>query len=215
MNIIRVALAAAAITIPGIAHAQPAPKRETADHHWAANGRGLSAADIPISHTPPGGYGASFPRPVLADCSEPLANGAPDLRGIWKTMRAERGGKPVPAGDRIYDYVERIEQCGDRIVDMGGGTICDARADGTLKHADHDVSYRDFKTPINVIASYEHGVFVLKPALIPGLPITIPGLKVTRRLDVDGHMIWMRPDLGGLTVTLARIGGPNEPYARR
>ena len=215
MTLIRLALAAAAIAIPGIARAQPAPRPEAADHRGPASGRGLRAADIPIAHTPPGGYGARFPRPVLADCSEPLANGAPDLRGIWKTLRAERRGKPAPAGDRIYDYVERIEQCGDRIVDMGGGTICDARADGTLKHADHDVSYRDFKTPITAIASYEHGVFVLKPALIPGLSLTIPGLNVTRRLDVDGHMIWRRPDTGGLTVTLARVGGPNDPYPRR
>ncbi len=184
-------------------------------HHAAQDGSGLSAVDIPVAHTPPGGYGKSFPRPVLAACTEPLVKGAPDLRGIWKTLRAQRGGRAAPPGDRIYDYVERIEQCGDRIVDMGGGTICDARADGTLRHGDHDVSVRDYKTPINVIASYEHGVFVLRPALVPGLALTIPGLKVTRRLDADGHMIWTRPDMGGLNVTLTRIGGPNDAYTRR
>ncbi len=195
------------------------PAGPTADRaasgHGVARGAGLTADDIPIAHTPPGGYGRSFPPPVLAACAEPLVKGAPDLRGVWKTLRAERGGRPAPAGDRIYDYVERIEQCGDRIEDMGGGTICDARADGTLKHGDHDVSYRDYKTPIHVIASYERGVFVLRPALIPGLALTLPGLKVTRRLDSEGHMIWTRPDMGGLRVTLARIAGPNDAYTRR
>jgi hypothetical protein len=44
----------------------------------------------------------------------------------------------------------RIEQCGDRVVDVGGGTIADARADGTEA------------------ATYEQNVFVLRPVGIPG-----------------------------------------------
>jgi hypothetical protein len=106
---------------------------------------------------------------------------------------------PVPAGEPIYSYVERIEQCGDRIVDMGGGTIADARADGTEENGVRDVSAFDFTTPIHVIATYEGGVFVLRP-------VGIPGIEVTRRLDPDGHMVWTRPDRGGLVVTLERIG---------
>ena len=183
-------------------------------HRVATPGAGLTADDIPVAHTPPGGYGRTFPRPVLTACAQPLAKGAPDLRGVWKVIRVERGGRPGQPGDRRYHYVERIEQCGDRIVDMGGGTICDARADGTLRHGDHDVSAFDYKTPINVIATYERGVFVLRPTPLPGLALTLPGLKVTRRLDAAGHMIWTRPDMGGLRVTLVRIGGPNDPYTR-
>ena len=149
---------------------------------------------------------------MLAACTEPLVEGAPDLRGLWRTLRAEqvedsssrlfsvarflfwktlgveRVRKPVPAGHPIYVYVERIEQCGDRIVDMGGGTIADARADGSLENGVHDVSAFDFKTPIDVIATYEKGVFVLRPPHIP--------VEVTRRLDAAGHMLWHRPDLG-------------------
>jgi hypothetical protein len=159
----------------------------------------VNADDIPVAHTPPGGFGDTFPLPVLTGCTEPLIEGAPDLRGLWRTLRAERGGEVVPSDDRIYSYVERIEQCGDRIVDMGGGTIADARADGTEEHGVHDVSAFDFTTPIHVIATYEDGVFVLRP-------VGIPGIQVTRRLDADGHMIWTRPDLGGLTVSLERIG---------
>jgi hypothetical protein len=166
----------------------------------------VMANDIPVAHTPPGGFGDTFPEPVLATCTEPLVEGAPDLRGLWKTLRAEQTGKPVPADDRFYLYVERIEQCGNRIVDMGGGTIADARADGSEENGVHDVSARDFKTPINVVATYENGVFVLRP-------VGIFGIEVTRRLDADGHMVWTRPDLGHLTVTLDRIGdGGGTPH---
>jgi len=160
---------------------------------------GLRADDIPIAHTPPGGFGELFPEPVLAGCTEPLVEGAPDLRGLWRTLHAERAGEPLPPGDRFYSYVERIEQCGNRIVAMGGGTIADARADGTEENGVHDVSARDFVTPLHVVASYEDGVFVLRP-------VGIPGIEVTRRLDADGRSVWTRPDLGNLRVTLERVG---------
>jgi hypothetical protein len=159
----------------------------------------MRADEIPVAHTPPGGFGATFPPPVLAGCDEPLVTGAPDLRGLWRAIAATRGGVPVGNDDPILTYVERIEQCGDRIVDMGGGTIADARADGSEEHGVHDVSAFDFTTPITVVASYEDGVFVLRPP-------AIPGIVVTRRLDAAGHLIWTRPDQGGLVVTLERIG---------
>ena len=161
----------------------------------------MKANQIPVAHTPPGGYGETFPPLILGECTEPLVQGAPDLRGIWKTIRAERDGVSVPADDRIMFYTERIEQCGDRIVDCGGGTISDARADGTEENGVHDVWVFDFKTPIHVIATYEDGAFVLRP-------VGLPGIEVTRRLDADGHMIWTRPDLGGLKVTLERVSDP-------
>ena len=124
-----------------------------------AAAKAVSASDIPVAHTPPGGYRDAFPAPVLATCTEPLVAGAPDLRGLWRTVSAvrvehdasrmgsvvrflfwkalgvERERTPVPAGHPIYAYVESIEQCGDRIVDAGGGTIADARADGTEANA--------------------------------------------------------------------------------
>jgi hypothetical protein len=185
----------------------------------------VSAADIPIAHTPPGGYRDQFPAAVLATCTEPLVAGAPDLRGLWRTRSAvqaehdssrlmsvlrhlfwkalgvERARAPVPPEHPIHSYVERIEQCGNRIVDIGGGTIADARADGTEENGVHDVSAFDFETPIDVIASYEDGVFVLRP-------VGIPWIAITRHLDDQGHLIWHRPDLGDLVVTLERIGGP-------
>jgi hypothetical protein len=172
---------------------------------------GLRADDIPVAHTPTGGFGDRFPEPVLAGCTEPLIDGAPDLRGLWKAIAATRGGEPVAPDDPILRYVERIEQCGDRIVDMAGGTIADARADGTEEHGVHDVSVFDYVTPIHAVASYEDEVFVLRP-------VGLPGIEVTRRLDANGHMIWTRPDGGGLVVTLDRVGDgagtPPNPFPR-
>jgi hypothetical protein len=157
----------------------------------------MKADHIPIAHTPPGGYGAQFPPLILGECTEPLVEGAPDLRGVWKAISATRGGEPVASGDRLLSYTERIEQCGNRIVDCGGGTIADARADGTEENGVHDVSVFDFTTPIHVVASYEDKVFVLRP-------VGIPGIEVRRWLDDDGHMIWTRPDMGGIRVVLER-----------
>ncbi len=159
------------------------------------------ANETPVVHTPAGGYGTSFPPLILSGCTEPLVIGAPDLRGIWKTISATRGGQPVPADDRLMSYTERIEQCGNRIVDCGGGTIADARADGTEENGVHDVSAFDFKTPVHVVATYEDNSFVLRP-------VGIPGIEVRRHLDSEGHMIWTRPDMGGIRVVLERISEP-------
>ena len=158
----------------------------------------MHSSEIPVAHTPPGGYGTTFPPLILGACTEPLVAGAPDLRGVWKTVSATRGGIPVPADDRLMSYTERIEQCGNRIVDCGGGTIADCRADGSEENGVHDVSVFDFTTPIHVIASFENLVFVLRP-------VGIPGIEVTRQLDENGNMIWQRPDMGGVRVVLERV----------
>lgn len=188
----------------------------------------MLADDIPIAHTPRGGYGIVLPPPVLARCTEPLVDGAPDLRGLWKAVRVNRGGELVPVTDRLYHYVERIEQCGNRIVDMGGGTVADGRADGTAEHGIHDVFVFDYRTPLHVIVSFEGGTtYVLQPMLVSviarafpainipwsWLPVVVPWLNVTRRLDSQGNLVWTRPDQD-FVMTLQRIGGPNEPYTR-
>ena len=134
----------------------------------------MRSSEIPVAHTPPGGYGATFPPLILGDCTEQLVAGVPDLRGIWKTVSATRGGVQVPPDDRLMSYTERIEENGV-----------------------HDVSVFDYTTPIHVVASYEDSVFVL-------LPVGMPGIEVTRQLDQNGNMIWQRPDMGGVRVVLQR-----------
>jgi hypothetical protein len=57
--------------------------------------RPLSVDDVPVAHTPPGGYGATFPAPVLAGCNDPLVAGAPDLRGLWQVVEVTVEGGVV------------------------------------------------------------------------------------------------------------------------
>jgi hypothetical protein len=153
----------------------------------------IAAHDIPVAHTPPGGYGDTFPEPVLAGCSEPIVDGAPDLRGTWEVVGVEVEGAPAPAGHPAHGHVERVEQCGDRLVVTGSGIIHDMRCDGTVEHGVHDVMQIDFTTEISVVASYEDGVHVLRPVGVP--------FEVTRRRDGD-DMIWT---YFGFTARLRRI----------
>jgi hypothetical protein len=152
----------------------------------------VQAVDIPVAHTPAGGYGSVFPAPVLAGCTEPLIEGAPDLRGTWQVIGVDVDGAPARADHPVYGHVERVEQCGDRLVVTAGGVIHDMRCDGTVDHGVHDVAQLDYETVISVVATYENGVHVLRPVGIP--------VEVTRRLDGD-DMIWSYP---GFTARLRR-----------
>ena len=77
------------------------------------DGRGKKAADIPKGNTPGCGY-SHFPLPILADCTEPLSEGAADIRGLWQGVAGGRVGQ-----------VERVEQCGSRVVVTSSGIIHD------------------------------------------------------------------------------------------
>ena len=77
------------------------------------NRSGLSAADIPKGNTPGCGYDY-FPLPILAACTEPLPAEADDIRGLWRGVSGGHVG-----------HVERIEQCGSRVVVTTSGLIHD------------------------------------------------------------------------------------------
>ncbi|HYL53720.1 MAG TPA: hypothetical protein VEZ15_17230, partial [Acidimicrobiia bacterium] len=66
------------------------------ERYVAGEGQGLRAGDIPIAHTPPGGYGDEMPPPILAGCTEPLVVGAADLRGVWRVVAVDVNGAPAP-----------------------------------------------------------------------------------------------------------------------
>jgi hypothetical protein len=170
----------------------------TADRTPSAPGApaARSADEIPVAHTPPGGYGDAMPAPVLAGCTEPLIAGAPDLRGLWRVTEVEVDGAVDPA-HRAVGHLQRVEQCGDRLVVTAGGVVHDMRCDGTEANGVHDVAELDFSTPITVVATYEHGVHVLRPV---GLPV-----EVTRRLDGD-TLVW---EYLGFTARLVRLGPPD------
>lgn len=148
----------------GREHYEPTPFAASRD---AAS---VKAADVPVAKTPPGGWnGSDWPAPVLADCDEPLVDGAPDLRGVW---RVEKGP--------LKGHVERVEQAGDRVVITAGGVIHDMFADGTLEGGVNDVG--EAGTRISVAARFEDG----RLNLYPGDKRLV---AVTRYLDGD-EMAW-------------------------
>jgi len=137
--------------------------------------------EIPVAHTPPGGYRREMPPPVLADCEEALPHDVPDMRGLWRVVAVEVDGAPAAPEHPVYGHVQRIEQCADRIVITAGGVVHDMRCDGTAEHGVNDVAEFDFRTPITVLASYEDGVHTLRPV---GVPVV-----VTRHLEGD-QLVW-------------------------
>lgn len=87
------------------------------------DGSGKTAADIPKGNTPGCSY-THFPLPILAECTEPLVEGADDIRGLW----IEVGG----------GHVERVEQCGRRVVITSSGIIHDYGPNSTLGENTND-----------------------------------------------------------------------------
>jgi hypothetical protein len=149
----------------------------------------VCADRVPVAHTPPGGYGSDdeMPPPVLDGCTHDLVDGAPDLRGLWRVVSVDAGDHPL-LGAR-----QRIEQCGDRLIVTAGGVIHDMRCDGTVEGGVHDVMAADFTTPIEVLASYEDGVHVLRPV---GLPVEV------RRWREGDQLVW---EYVGFTARLERV----------
>lgn len=132
----------------------------------------VKADDIPIAHTPQGGWIGEMPAPVLATCTEPLAASAPDLRGTWKAYSIERDGTPV-TGNPLGEHVERVEQCGNRVVITGGRVVHDMRADGTLEHGVDDVATATL-APIKVAAVFADGRLDLYPGgVVDGQPALV------------------------------------------
>jgi len=129
------------------------------------------ADDIPVAHTPPGGYGDVMPPPILARCTEPLVADAPDLRGLWQTESAEVDGAIAPPEHPIWQHVERVEQCGNRVVVTSSGVIHDMRADGTVEHGVNDLAVNTY-VPIHVVASFEDGALVLRPVGIADVVVS-------------------------------------------
>ena len=83
------------------------------------DGSGKLAAEIPKGNTPGCSYD-HFPLPVLAECTEPLPEVADDIRGLWVGVEGGHTG-----------HVERVEQCGSRVVVTAAGIIHDAGPNST------------------------------------------------------------------------------------
>ena len=126
ITVITIATAATLLTaLFWLAFFSPRPPLTTESATLAGDGSGLNycelpvldgsgklAKDIPKGNTPGCAY-SHFPLPVLAACTEPLTQGAADLRGLWRAVQGRVG------------HVERIEQCGARTVVTSSGIIHD------------------------------------------------------------------------------------------
>ena len=141
----------------------------------------MRADDIAVAHTPAGGYGEAMPPPILEGCTEPLVAGAPDMRGTWRVVAVDWKNGAAPDPDPIVSHVERIEQCGDRVIVTSSGVIHDMRADGTAEGGVNDVAAANGQA-ISVVCTFEDGVHTLRP-------VGMPGIEVTRRLDGD-QLVW-------------------------
>jgi len=79
---------------------------------------GKRAAEIPKGNTPGCAYD-HFPLPILRECTESLPAGADDIRGLWQGVQGKVG------------HVERVEQCGSRVVVTSSGIIHDSGPNST------------------------------------------------------------------------------------
>lgn len=157
----------------------------------------VTADEIAVAYTPPGGWSGEMPPPILAGCTEPLVVGAPDLRGLWEAVRVEQDGEEL-SGHPLGAHVERVEQCGDRVVITSARIIHDMRADGTLERGVHDVAGADLTSEVHVAAVFAEGRLDLHPGGVD----PSRGPLVTREL-VGEEMVW---HYGAFVVTLRRIG---------
>jgi hypothetical protein len=150
--------------------------------------------EVPVAHTPEGGYGDEMPPAILGGCDEPLVADAPDLRGMWRVIDVHVGDEPADPALPVWKHVERIEQAGPRVVVTAGGLIHDMVADGSYERGVNDVT-TDFSTQIVVAATFEDGVLVLRPRGLPGVEV--------RRWRDGEHLMWKYHSM--FTARLARI----------
>jgi len=159
------------------------------------------ADEIPLANTPKGGWRGELPRPILAGCTEPLHPEAPDLRGLWQAVEVEREGQ-VLTEHHLNHHLERVEQCGNRVVITSEGVIHDMRADGTLENGVNDVAGANLDQRISVAAVFKEGRLDLHPF---GIQADKPPM-VTREI-LDGMMLWR---YGPFKVTMRRVGDVSE-----
>ncbi len=146
------------------------------------DGSGLSADRIPKAFTP--GCGThQWPAPILAGCTEPLPPDAADLRGLWQ-------GETGAVG-----HLERIEQCGNRVIVVGARFIHDFRTTDTLAAGANDINPRSCTRVRAAIRWSDSQVLEFRPWGFMTL--------VTRRLEDENTLIWEYP--GQPTSRLRRV----------
>jgi hypothetical protein len=138
----------------------------------ALDGSGLTADEIPKAYTR-GCPADRWPAPILQACTEPLPPEAADLRGLWQAEEGQVG------------HLERIEQCGNRMIVVGRTFIHDFRTNGRLADGANDVNPRNCTRVRASMAWEDNGTLVFKGwGLIP---------VVSRRLQDVDTLLWEYP----------------------
>jgi hypothetical protein len=105
-------------------------------------------------------------------------------------------GVPVPDDHRVRRNVLGVLPAADRVVVTSSGVVHDMVADGTHEHGVNDVMQLDFTTPIEVAATFEDGVLVLRPKGMPGVEV--------RRWREGEQLVWSYHT--AFTARMERIG---------
>jgi hypothetical protein len=151
---------------------------------------GKRATDIAKGNTPGCAY-QHFPLPILRECTEPLASGVADLRGLWRAIDGRIG------------HVERVEQCGSRVVVTTGGIIHDMGPNQTAGSSSNDteglivfsLADRAYCPRTSADIAWQNEVL--------NFHVFGWGPVVVRRYRDGEHMIWEYVD--GSTTRLERI----------
>ena len=149
------------------------------------DGNGKRALDIPKANTPGCSYD-HFPLPVLADCREPLPERADDIRGLWVGVEGKLG------------HVERVEQCGSRVVVTSSGLIHDSGPNSTAGLTTNDteggvlftLAGREYCPRTSAGMVWNNGVLDFR--------VFGWGPVVVRRYMLGGQLIWEYVD-GSIT----------------
>jgi hypothetical protein len=124
------------------------------------------------SFNPERGCQYEWPEPYLSSCTEPLIEGAPDLRGLWADVQT--------------GYTERVEQCGNLVIIVGerfthGGYTTGNAADGVNDYrADGTCSQ-----PIAVALSYADDSLLFQ---VGGIIVVTRSLEVAE--DGEDELVW-------------------------
>ncbi|MEL7119599.1 MAG: T9SS type A sorting domain-containing protein [Bacteroidota bacterium] len=155
-----------------------------------------SATEIPRVNTPivPFSYGEEYPEPYYADCTTPIEEGVPDLRGDWIETTVTINGEEIVA--QPNPRRERIEQCGNRILIASDGVLHEVfEADNTMFNGVNDVDSTGL--PVHLTGRFENNVFILTPQ-VTDTTLIVP--DITRELiqDDDGNDVikYVNPLLG-------------------
>ncbi|MEM7020193.1 MAG: hypothetical protein AAF512_22985 [Pseudomonadota bacterium] len=133
------------------------------------DGSYLTADEIPKAYTLRCGM-KRWPAPILAGCTEPLPPEAADLRGLWQAVDGQVG------------HVERIEQCGNRVVVSGRSFIHDFRTTGTLSEGANDINPRHCIRIRAAVRWGDNKKLVFRPWRVADM--------VSRRLEDENTLIW-------------------------